>query len=181
VDAHELRAAQAPLKEQYRQDPGSALTPVSAHGTYREDGVTATIDGFVGPVRAGLHRATGGDGSDACSGDLLLEALLACAGVTLRSVATAMSIDIASADLSASGRFDARGTLGVDREAPVGLTDIVVRIALDTTAEDAQLQRLAVATERYCVVGRSLATPPAIEVTRLPAAERRATPRSAPD
>jgi uncharacterized OsmC-like protein len=158
VDATTLRELQRPLK---------ARTPLSAQGDFRDPGITATIEGFAGPVRAGLHRATGGDGSDACSGDLLLEALLACAGVTLRSVATAMGVDIRTATLRAEGAFDARGTLGVDRAVPVGVTDIVVTCALQTSADDATLERLAAATERYCVVGQSLREPPRIVVTRI--------------
>jgi uncharacterized OsmC-like protein len=168
MDSRELRARQAPLKEGYRADPASARTPVSAHGDFRDAGVTATVEGFAGPVRAGLHRATGGDGSDACSGDMLLEAVLACAGVTLRSVATAMSVDVRSATLAAQGEFDARGTLGVDRTVPVGVTGVVVTATLDTDADDATLEKLARATERYCVVGQSLAQPPAFRVLRAP-------------
>lgn len=167
VDATTLRELQRPLKDRYRQNPETACTPLSAHGDFRDPGITATIDGFAGPVRAGLHRATGGDGSDACSGDLLLEALLACAGVTLRSVATAMGVDIRAASLRAEGAFYARGTLGVDRSVPVGVTDIVVTCALQTSADDATLQRLAAATESYCVVGQSLRQPPRIVVTRV--------------
>jgi uncharacterized OsmC-like protein len=171
MDPAALRDVQAPLKQQYRDRPESALTPVGARGSFADPGVTATIDGFAGPVRAGLHRATGGDGSDACSGDMLLEAVLACAGVTLRSVATAMGLEIRGGELSATGVFDARGTLGVDRSAPVGVTDVVVTAVLDTDADDAALERLARATDRYCVVGQSLARPPHFEV-------RRATPVS---
>ena len=167
MDATTLRELQRPLKDRYRQSPEAARTPLSARGDFRGPGITATIEGFAGPVRAGLHRATGGDGSDACSGDLLLEALLACAGVTLRSVATAMGVDIRAATLRAEGAFDARGTLGVDRAVPVGVTDIVVTCALQTSADDATLERLAAATERYCVVGQSLRQPPRIVVTRL--------------
>ena len=166
MDATALRAAQAPLKEQYRSDPAAARTPTSARGDYRDDGVTATVDGFAGPVRAGLHRAAGGDGRDACSADLLLEALLACAGVTLRAVATGMGVDLRSASLAADGWWDARGTLGVDRAAPIGVQDVVVTITLDTDADDAALDRLARATDRYCVVGQTLASPPAIRVVR---------------
>ncbi|MEP9383842.1 OsmC family protein [Nocardioides sp. KR10-350] len=166
MDASTLRDAQAPLKARYREDPSAALTPVSARGDYRDGGVTATVDGFAGPVRAGLHRATGGDGSDACSGDLLMEALLACAGVTLRAVATSMGVEIRSAELAADGLFDARGTLGVSREAPVGVTGVRLTFTLDTDADDAALARLATAIERYCVVGQSLATPPTVTVIR---------------
>jgi uncharacterized OsmC-like protein len=167
VDATGLRAAQAPLKQRYRDDPATARTPLSARGSFADGGVTATVSGFAGPVRAGLHRATGGDGSDACSGDMLLEAVLACAGVTLRSVATAMQVPIRSAELSADGVFDARGTLGVDRSVPVGVTDITVTATLDTDASDDQLERLAALTERYCVVGQSLNQPPRFVVRRI--------------
>ncbi|KRB75001.1 osmotically inducible protein OsmC [Nocardioides sp. Root190] len=166
MDATSLRAAQAPLKERYRSDPGTARIPSSARGDYRDTEVTATVDGFAGPIRAGLHTATGGTGEDACSADLLLEAVLACAGVTLRAVATAMGVDIRSAELAADAWWDARGTLGVDRSAPVGVRDIEVVITLDTDASDSDLERLATASERYCVVGQSLAQPPRIVVRR---------------
>ena len=116
-------------------------------------------------MRAGLHPATGGDGRDACSGDLLLEALLACAGVTLRSVATAMGIEVSSAHLTARATFDARGTLGVDRSVPVGIGGTVIEAELTCDADEATLARLAAATERFCVVGQSLAEPPRIIVT----------------
>jgi uncharacterized OsmC-like protein len=170
MDVKDLRAAQAPLKERYREDPSAALTPLHATATFEGDGVTATVQGWAGPVRAGLHAATGGDGSDACSGDMLLDALLACAGVTLRSVATAMRLEIRSAALRADGAFDARGTLGMDREVPVGVRDVVVTAELDTDADDAALERLSALTERYCVVGQSLATPPQMVVRRVAAA-----------
>ncbi|TQK70255.1 MULTISPECIES: OsmC family protein [unclassified Nocardioides] len=166
MDASTLRAAQAPLKDRYRSEPATAHTATAAAGDYRDPDVTATVDGFAGPVRAGLHPATGGDGSDACSADLLLQAVLACAGVTLRAVATAMDVEIRSARLRADGWWDARGTLGIDREAPVGIQDVVLTLAVDTDADDATLGRLATATERYCVVGRSLAQPPEIRVVR---------------
>jgi uncharacterized OsmC-like protein len=166
MDAAALRATQAPLKERYREQPETALTEVGARGSFSDPGITATVEAFAGPVRAGLHRATGGDGTDACSADMLLEAVLACAGVTLRCVATAMALELRGAELSARGRFDARGTLGVDRGAPVGVQDVVVTMTLDTDADDATLERLARATERYCVVGQSLATPPRFVVTR---------------
>lgn len=167
MDAAALRAAQAPVKEKYKVDPASARTPTAARGDYREPGVTATVEGFAGPVRAGLHPAAGGHGQDACSADLLLEALLACAGVTLRAIATATGVEIRSASLAADGWWDARGTLGVDRSAPVGVQEIVLTLTLDTDAEDGVLERLARATERYCVVGQTLASPPVIRVVRL--------------
>lgn len=166
MDATALRAAQAPLRERYAADPCAAVTPLRAEGSFADPGVTATVLGFAGPTRAGLHAATGGDGSDACSGDMLLEAVLACAGVTLRAVATAMGVSIRSARLEATGTFDARGTLGLDRTVPVGVSDVTITVELDTDADDATLQRLAVSTERYCVVGQSLATPPAMVVRR---------------
>jgi len=166
MDQSSLRELQAPLKQQYRSDPASARTPLSAHGDYRDGGVTCTVDAWAGSVRAGLHRATGGDGTDACSGDMLLEALLACAGVTLRSVATAMGLTLRAATLRADGCFDARGTLGLDRSAPVGVQDIVVSIEVDTDADDAALERLARSTERYCVVGQTLGQDPSFVVTR---------------
>lgn len=166
MDAAALRELQAPLKRQYRDDPASAGTPISARGDYRETGITCTIDGWAGPVRAGLHPATGGHGLDACSGDMLLEAVAGCAGVTLRSVATAMGIEIRSADVRVDGVFDARGTLGVDRTVPVGVKDVVVAVELDTDADDAALGKLAELTERYCVVAQSLRDTPRFTVTR---------------
>ena len=126
MEREELRTRQAGLKQAYRQDPATAMTRVSARATFAEPGITATVEGWAGPVRAGLHPATGGDGSDACSADMLLEALLGCAGVTLRSVATAMRIEVRSAELVAQATFDARGTLGLDRQTPVGLVSIDV-------------------------------------------------------
>lgn len=166
MDASRLRELQAPLKQKYHDAPATARTPLRATADFADPGVTATVDGWAGRVRAGLHEATGGDGSDACSGDMLLEALLACAGVTLRSVATAMRVEIRSASLRADGVFDARGTLGIDRSVPVGVSDVVVTAEVDTDADDATLERLATSTERYCVVGQSLSTPPRIVVRR---------------
>jgi uncharacterized OsmC-like protein len=171
MDATQLRALQAPLKQKYRDDPPTAATRIRASGDFRDEGITATVDGWAGPVRAGLHPATGGNGSDACSGDMLLQALLACAGVTLRSVATAMGVEIRSAMLEAEACFDARGTLGLDRTVPVGITDIVVTAVVDTDAGEQELARLAKSVERYCVVGQSLQEQPRFVVR----------PSSAPD
>jgi uncharacterized OsmC-like protein len=165
----ELRAAQAPIKQRYREDPAAAMTPIHGLARFSEPGITATVDSFAGPVRAGLHQATGGDGTDACSGDLLMEALAACAGVTLRSVATALGVTIRSAEVVADGAFDARGTLGVDRQAEVGVQQVQITATLDCDASDTDLQRLASAMERYCVVGQSLKQAPQITVRRLPA------------
>jgi uncharacterized OsmC-like protein len=170
MQANELRELQAPLKQRYRDDPATARTPLHASATFADDGITATVRTWSGAVRAGLHEATGGDGADACSGDMLLEAVLACAGVTLRSVATAMGIEIRGASLTAQGWFDARGTLGVSREAPVGVQDITVVAELDTDADDEQLAKLQTLTERYCVVAQSLAALPRLTVRRNPSA-----------
>ncbi len=167
MSAADLRALQAPLKQRYRDDPQTARTPMHARAAFTDPGVTSTVDTWAGPVRAGLHPSAGGDGSDACSGDMLLQALLACAGVTMRSVATAMGLEIRSADLRADGEMDARGTLGVSKDVPVGLHDVDVVATLDTDADDTALERLAALTERYCVVAQSMATPPRFTVRRL--------------
>jgi uncharacterized OsmC-like protein len=166
MDGTTLREVQAPLKQRYRDEPASALTQLHATGAFDDPGITCTVDSWAGPVRAGLHPATGGDGSDACSGDMLLQAVLACAGVTMRSVATALGIDIRSAKLHANGQFDARGTLGISRDTPVGVHDVQLNIELDTDADDRDLARLAVLTERYCVVAQSLAEPPSLRIQR---------------
>jgi uncharacterized OsmC-like protein len=166
MDATTLRETQAPLKQRYKDDPATAATPLRARGSATDDGITFTVGGWAGDVRAGLHSATGGDGSDACSGDMLLEALLGCAGVTLRSVATAMGIGLRAVDGEVTGSFDARGTLGVDRQAPVGVTGVRVVFTVDTDADDAQLDKLGQLTERYCVVAKSLAETPHVEVLR---------------
>ncbi|MET0455654.1 MAG: OsmC family protein [Mycobacterium sp.] len=166
MDATTLRALQAPLKERYREDPASSRTPVGAEASFDTDGITALVQTWSGPTRAGLHPATGGDGNDACSGDMLLQALLACAGVTMRSVATAMGIDVTSAELRATGSFDARGTLGISRDVPIGVQEIGIVAELQTDADDATLAKLAELTERYCVVGQSLAQLPSITIRR---------------
>ncbi len=166
MDSATLARVQAPLKESYRSDPERARTPVLARGEVGEDGITCIVDGWSGPVRAGLHPATGGSGADACSGDLLLQALVACAGVTLRSVVTAMGLTLRSARLRAEGMFDARGTLGIDRSVPVGVRDIVLTIELDIDADDEALQKVARSTERYCVVSQSLRDLPRFVVRR---------------
>jgi uncharacterized OsmC-like protein len=166
MDRTTLRETQAPLKQRYRDEPASALISVHATAAFDDAGITCSVQTWAGPVRAGLHPATGGDGKDACSGDMLLEALLACTGVTLRSVATALGIDIRLATFHAQGQFDVRGTLGVSREAPVGVSDIEVSVELDTDADDEALARLAAMTERYCVVAQSLAEPPRLTIRR---------------
>ncbi|HEU4756946.1 MAG TPA: OsmC family protein [Agromyces sp.] len=166
MDATELRALQAPLKDRYRTDPEAAIAQLTARATSTDPGVTATVGGWAGPVRVGLHPATGGDGADACSSDMLLQALVGCAGVTLRAVATAMGLDIRSAELVAQGVFDARGTLGMSRDVPVGVMDVVVTAVVDTDADDAALARLASGVERFCVVAQSLAETPEFVVVR---------------
>lgn len=171
MNRDELRAAQEPLKAGYREAPGAALHPVSASAVFGEP-VTVEVRTTAGAVRAGLHPATGGDGSDACSGDMLMEALVACAGVTLHAVSVAFGVDLREVEVRAEATFDARGTLGVDRTAPVGVLGPRVVAEVTTDADDTTLQRLATATERYCVVGQSLREPPSIEVRRREARDR---------
>ena len=166
MDATALRNLQKPLKDSYRDDPSAAIAPLHAVGTFTDDDITCTVDTWAGSVRAGLHPTTGGDGSEACSGDMLLQALVACAGVTFRSVATAMSLDIRNAQVRADGAFDARGTLGVDRDTPVGMTDISLTFTFDTDEDDVKIDKLLELTERYCVVARTLAGSAPVEVRR---------------
>src|SRR5688572_21921475 len=172
MDAAALRELQAPLKQRYRDDPDAARAHLHATAGFDDGGITCTVQTWAGPARAGFHPYTGGDGSDACSGDMLLQALLACAGVTMRSVATAMGIGIRGARLRADTVMDARGTLGVSREARVGLGDIDVLVELDTDADDATLAKLAQLTERYCVVAQTLASPVHLSITRTAGAAR---------
>ena len=152
--AEELRAVQAPLKERYREDPDAAVVTLSASGTLGE-GVTCSVETGRALAVAGLHPATGGDGTALCSGDLLLEALVACAGVTMRAVATSLGIAV-DGTATAEGELDFRGTLGVDRDAPVGFREIRLRFDLDTDADHEQVDKLVQLTERYCVVLQSL-------------------------
>jgi uncharacterized OsmC-like protein len=165
VNRDELRAAQTPLKQRYREEPESARTPVAARASF-DVPPTVEVATWAGPVRAGLHRATGGDGADACSGDMLMEALVACAGVTLHTVAVAFGVDLRDVTVRAESTFDARGTLGIDREVPVGVSAPHVVAEVTTDADDATPERLATATERYCVVGQSLRRPPTFTVSR---------------
>lgn len=168
MDAGELRARQAPLKEQYRTDPDSAYVPIKAVSDFRDPGITTTVDGFAGPVRAGLHAALGGTGLDACSADMLLEALLGCVGTTFRSVTTALGVDPGTVTFRADGYFDARGTLGLDREVPVGVQNVSVTITCSAALDDRTIERLQRMTERYCVVGQSMAVAPSIVVNSTP-------------
>jgi uncharacterized OsmC-like protein len=164
MNGDELRAIQAPLKERYRENPDAALVTLSAHGTLGE-GVACSVQSGRALAEAGLHPATGGDGSLLCSGDMLLEALVACAGVTLRAVATSLGIEVASGRVSAEGDLDFRGTLAVDRDAPVGFREIRLSFDLDTDADADQLATLQKLTERYCVVYQTLAAGPALSTT----------------
>ena len=161
INGDELRALQAPLKQRYRDDPAAAVITLRASGE-ATDAITCKVATGQALVEAGLHPATGGDGLAACSGDMLLEALVACAGVTLRAVATALGIELRRAVVSAEGDLDFRGTLGVSKEAPVGFTGIRVRFDLDTDASDEQRASLLKLTERYCVVLQTLRQPPPV-------------------
>lgn len=160
----ELRAVQEPLKQRYRDDPNTALITLRAEGELGA-GVTCSVQTGQALVSAGLHPATGGDGLSACSGDMLLQALVACAGVTLNAVATALELSV-TGSVHAEGDLDFRGTLAVDRQAPVGFREIRLRFDLRTDATEEQLATLTRLTERYCVVYQTLVSPPALQVTR---------------
>jgi uncharacterized OsmC-like protein len=164
MDRDALRALQAPLKESYKTDPDKALITLKASGKLGE-GITCSVETGRAIAEAGLHPATGGDGTQLCSGDMLLEALVACAGVTLGAVSTSLGIPINDGRIKAEGDLDFRGTLGVDREAPVGFRDIRLSFELDTDADDEQLATLLKLTERYCVVLQTLARGPQLDVT----------------
>lgn len=163
MNAEELRSMQAPLKQQYREHPQTALITLRAEGRVGE-GVSCKLETGKAPVEAGLHPATGGSGASACSGDMLLEALVACAGVTLRAVATALGIQLKDATVRAEGDLDFRGTLGVSKDVPVGFQKIRLRFDLDADANEEQLASLIRLTERYCVVYQTLSHSPGIEV-----------------
>ncbi|MBE0589533.1 MAG: OsmC family protein [Hydrogenophaga sp.] len=165
MKAADLRAAQAPLKDKYRQTPDAALITLSAKGRIGE-GVSCSVEAGKALVVAGLHPATGGNGLSACSGDMLLEALVACAGVTLNAVATALGIELRDASLHAEGDLDVRGTMGVAKDVPVGFQNIRLKFSLDTDASDDELATLLRLTERYCVVYQTLINRPTMSVTR---------------
>jgi uncharacterized OsmC-like protein len=167
MDAAALKALQAPLKERYRAEPGTALITLRARGR-ADEGIACSVDTGRTLVEAGLHPATGGDGSLVCSGDMLLQALVACAGVTLRAVATAIGVELRDAHIVAEGDLDFRGTLGVSKEAPVGFAAIRLRFTLDTDATEEQRTTLLRLTERYCVVAQTLRAPPALTVSLAP-------------
>jgi uncharacterized OsmC-like protein len=164
VSPEDLRALQAPLKEAYRATPEQAVVTLRAAGRLDETAVSCHVDTGRAMVEAGLHPASGGTGLEACSGDLLLQALVACAGVTLRAVATALDLPVRGGEVTAEGELDFRGTLGVSKETPVGFRAIRLHFALDTDATPEQLATLEKLTERYCVVLQTLRTPPALSV-----------------
>jgi uncharacterized OsmC-like protein len=159
MDSKELRALQAPLKEKYKEQPEEAELVLHAEGNIGDD-ISCSVETDAGEVEAGLHPAAGGDGSQACSGDMLLEALVACAGVTLKSVATAMNIDIKKGKVKAEGLLDFKGTLGVSREVPVGFKEIELHFELDTDANVPKVSKLIELTERYCVIYQTLKNSP---------------------
>jgi uncharacterized OsmC-like protein len=163
MNADELRSLQAPLKAQYRERPEAALVTLRAQGRIG-DGIACKIETGKARVEAGLHPATGGDGHSACSADMLLEALVGCAGVTLRAVATALNIPLRNAAIRAEGDLDFRGTLGVSRDVPVGFKQIRLRFDLDTDASEEQIAALLRLTERYCVVYQTLSQPANLSV-----------------
>jgi uncharacterized OsmC-like protein len=171
VDSTALRAVQQPLKDAYRDDPRTAVITLRAHGELGEEDISCSVATGQALTAAGLHPASGGDGSLACSGDMLLQALVACAGVTLRAVATSLGIDVGRGTVRAEGDLDFRGTLAVSKDAPVGFTAVRLSFELDTEASEEQIATLLRLTERYCVVYQTLAHPArlAASATRTPA------------
>ena len=163
MNAEQLKSLQAPIKERYKQDPSAALITLRAHGRIGE-GIACRVDTGKALVEAGLHPATGGSGTQACSGDMLLEALVACAGVTLRAVATAIGVNLKDAKVTAEGDLDFRGTLGVAKDAAVGFREIRLGFEVESDATEEQLATLLRLTERYCVVYQTLRNAPPITV-----------------
>ena len=170
MDADDLRALQAPLKERYRAEPATAKVTLKAQGALDDAAIACKVETGRAVAAAGLHPATGGTGMELCSGDMLLEALVACAGVTLKAVATPIGVAILSGRVSAEGDIDFRGTLGVAKDAPVGFSDIRLTFHLNTDAAPEQLDTLLKLTERYCVVLQTLKRPPTIEAKLTQAA-----------
>jgi uncharacterized OsmC-like protein len=164
MNRDQLRTIQGPLKERYRSEPDAALVTLSATGSLAE-GIACSVNTGRALAEAGLHPASGGDGSQLCSGDMLLEALVACAGVTMQAVATSLEIELRGGTVRADGDLDFRGTLGVDREAPVGFRSIRLDFELDTDADEEQLATLLKLTERYCVVFQTLSSAPELSAT----------------
>jgi uncharacterized OsmC-like protein len=165
VNADELRSVQAPIKAGYREDPTSAVLKLSAKGVLGEEAISCKVDTGRGLAEAGLHPAAGGDGSWACSGDMLLEALVACAGVTLKAVATAMGIEVTRGSVLAEGEIDFRGTLGVDKAVPVGFRSIHLAFEVESSADKDQIDKLLSLTERYCVIYQTLREPAALSTS----------------
>jgi uncharacterized OsmC-like protein len=165
MDANELRAMQAPIKQRYKDDPKAAVVTLKARGKLDDTSIACKVETGRALAAAGLHPATGGSGLELCSGDMLLEALVACAGVTVKAVATALAIPLKSGTVSAEGELDFRGTLGVAKDAPVGFAQIRLRFDLDTDAPQEQLDQLLKLTERYCVVYQTIKAGPPVEVT----------------
>ena len=165
MDAAELRATQAPIKDRYRTDPKSAMITLTARGSLENEGIACKVETGRALAIAGLHPATGGSGLELCSGDMLLEALVACAGVTLKSVATALELPLTAASVTAEGDLDFRGTLGVDKETPVGFAEIRLRFDVDTPAPQDKLDLLLKLTESYCVVYQTIKHGPKVSVT----------------
>jgi uncharacterized OsmC-like protein len=164
MDAAELRAMQAPIKERYKTDPSAAVITLKAKGSIDNEGIACKVETGRALAVAGLHPATGGSGLELCSGDMLLEALVACAGVTLKSVATAVDVPLKTGNVIAEGDLDFRGTLGVSKDAPVGFKQIRLNVDLDTDASEEQIATLLRLTERYCVVYQTLSQPADIRV-----------------
>jgi uncharacterized OsmC-like protein len=164
MNAEELRAQQAPLKARYKEDPSSAMVTLRAKGRVSQESITCTLETGKAGKPAGLHPAAGGDGTAACSGDMLLEALVGCAGVTLAAVATSMGIALTAASVSAEGDLDFRGTLGVAKEAPVGFTQIRLTFSIQAGQPPEKIKKLVELTERYCVVLQTLARPASVKV-----------------
>lgn len=165
MNADELRSLQAPLKESYKTAPEKAVITLTSTGELDADNVVCRVETGKALVEAGLHPATGGTGAFACSGNMLLDALVACAGVTLKAVATAIGFDLKGGTVSAEGDLDFRGTLGVAKDAPVGFRDIRVTFALETSEPQERIDQLTKLTERYCVVYQTLAKPPVLQLT----------------
>jgi len=165
MNADELRTLQAPLKDRYREDPGAAVVALTARGALDEADVVCRVDTGRALVEAGLHPATGGSGLQACSGNMLLDALVACAGVTLKAVATAIGFELRGGTVSAEGDLDFRGTLGVAKDAPVGFRAIRLSFDLDTPEPPERIEALTKLTERYCVIFQTLAQPPTLALT----------------
>jgi uncharacterized OsmC-like protein len=170
MNADEMRLIQAPLKDRYRADPKAGLVTLRARGALDSAAIACKVETGRALAVAGLHPSTGGTGAELCSGDMLLEALVACAGVTLKAVATSMGIALRSGEVTAEGDLDFRGTLGVDKQAPVGFKDIRLKFALETDAPQAELDTLLKLTERYCVVLQTLKHSPGIEAKLVRAA-----------